>query len=196
MTQTHNVAPSISSTAADNMAGYGSAASTEATPPSMALANANAAAAAAATLQERPKYVYGQNPANDASTTGSRDQDDSGSVAHGGAYSSEPQMQTSYNAEAYGSYAQYADAGADVVGGTGVAVGGYQDAQREYLGQQGYDQNQQAYYDQNAYAAGYNNQAQQGYYDQSGYVATGYDQQAQYNYSQQGYDQAQYNQAQ
>jgi hypothetical protein len=95
-------------------------------------------------------------------------------------------MQTSYDAEAYGSYAQYADAGA--VAGTGVAAGGYQDAQREYQGQQGYDQNQQVYYDQSGHVAGYD-QAQQGYFDQTQYPT-------QYGYAQQpAYDQAQYPQA-
>jgi hypothetical protein len=93
--------------------------------------------------------------------------------------------QTTYNPEAYGSYAKYDDAGQGVVGGSG-----YQNAEREYQGQQGY-------YDQTQQQQGYYNQHQQGY-DQQGY-AVGYDQQAyagqqayvaegqyaQYDYSQQ-----------
>jgi hypothetical protein len=47
-------------------------------------------------------------------------------------------MQTAYNPEAYGSYATYQDPHA-----------GYQDAQRQYQGQQGYQgYDQNAYYDQ------------------------------------------------
>lgn len=179
----HGSSPSVSTVGGAGMAGYG-AASGGATLPSQALAAANAASAAAV-LQERPKYVYGQDP--NAAADSQHDQDDAASEAHGGAYSSQPQAQTGYDAEAYGSYAQYAEGG--------QAEGAYQDAQREYQGQQGYEaqqgyDGQQAYYDQNAYA-GYDQQQQGGFYDQNAYVQ-GYDQQA---YAQ-GYDQTQYDYSQ
>ncbi|KDR80867.1 hypothetical protein GALMADRAFT_222460 [Galerina marginata CBS 339.88] len=172
----HTVAPSLTNEQAAGIA----------TPPSQALAAANAAAAAAAAgpvapLQERPKYVFGQIP---APTHDNASDDDVSDVANG-VYSSEPQAQMAYNAEAYGSYARYDDAGQGVVGGVGVAVGGgYQDAQREYQGQQGYyDQNgQEAYYDQNQQQGYYDQQHQQGY-------AVGYDQQAQYAEGQYDYSQ-------
>jgi hypothetical protein len=52
-----------------------------------------------ARLQERPNYVYGQyDPFN------ARD-DEANDIAQGGPYSSEPQPQTIYNPEVYGSYA-------------------------------------------------------------------------------------------
>ncbi|KAF8075196.1 hypothetical protein FPV67DRAFT_1476397, partial [Lyophyllum atratum] len=76
----HNVSPSMGST---NMAGQG------AFPY-----NGGAA------VQERQQYSYGQG----YEPNGFRD-DDEGEIAHGGAYSSEPQAQAPYNAEAYGSYA-------------------------------------------------------------------------------------------
>lgn len=178
----HNVAPSISSMAGAGMAGFGSAAtSAEATPPSQALANANAAAAAAASLQERPKYVYGQAPEVDNTTQQTQDQGDAATSA--AAYTSEGHVQANYTTDTYGGtyaqYAEYADASANVVGGTG-----YQDAQREYQGQQGYDANQAAYFDQSGYPAGtYDQQTQQAYYNQQAY-ATDYTQ-TQYDYSQQ-----------
>lgn len=149
--RSHNVAPSLSG---DTM----SAAMGAATPPSQALAAANAASASAALaaasaasapLQERPKYVFGQPLDNehDAATA------DDASENAGGVYSSQPIMQMEYNPEAYGSYAKYEDV---------AHTGGYQDAQREYQGQQGYYDNQQ-----------YN----QGYADHQGYAVGGYDQQ-------------------
>lgn len=174
----HNVAPSLSGEAAANIA----------TPPSQLAAASAAAAAPAVPLQERPKYVYGAAvPAHDSAEEQARE------AAHGGAYSADPQAQTAYNAEAYGSYAKYDDAGAGVVGGVGVAVGGvYQDAQREYQGQQGYydqSQYQQGYYDQSQHQQYYDQSTQQAYYDQSQqgqYVVDGqYAQQQQYDYSQQ-----------
>ncbi|KAF8902430.1 hypothetical protein CPB84DRAFT_863927 [Gymnopilus junonius] len=150
----HNVAPSLSGEAMTAAVGA-------ATPPSQALAAANAAsatagaaaAAAAAALQERPKYVFGQPVQNEHGNA----TEDNASETAGGVYSSQPVMQTDYNPEAYGSYAKYEDV---------AHTGGYQDAQREYQGQQGY-------YDQNQYDQGYN----QGYMDQQGYVVGGYDQQ-------------------
>lgn len=88
------------------------------------------AAAAASTpvvLQERPRYVYGQvqnsEPALD---------DDGSEVAHG-AYSTQPEVQQPYNPEAYGSYAAY------------ESQAGYQEATREYQGQQGYNANNYVY---------------------------------------------------
>ena len=171
----HSASASISTA---GVAGYGAAGSV-ATPPSQALAASNAAAAAAV-LQERPKYVYGQDP---NAAADSQNEDDVASEAHGGAYSSQPQPQTGYDAEAYGSYAQYAEGG--------QAEAAYQEAQREYQAQQGYDA-QHGYYDQNAYAAYGQQQQQGGFYDQNAY-AQGYDQQA---YAQQGYDQTQYDYSQ
>ncbi|KAJ3493497.1 hypothetical protein NLJ89_g11006 [Agrocybe chaxingu] len=173
---------------------------TTATPPSQALAAANNTTATTSPLQERPKYVYGQDPT--AATTGNDAavEDDLSDHAHG-AYSSQPQVQAAYNPEAYGSYAKYEDGTAT---GTAVTTGGYQDATREYQAQGGYAvsgnvYDQQAYYDQSAYAqGGYDPQtyiaqggyAQQAYaagYDQTGY-ATGY---AQGGYEQQGQQQQQ-----
>jgi hypothetical protein len=139
---------------------------TAAQPPSEALAAATAAAGATTPasgggLQERPKYVYGQDP----SSSGQEQQhDEAASDAHGGVYSSRPQVQGAYNTEAYGSYAKYEDVGDGIVGSvpTGTAV--YQDAQRAYQGQQEYDQSHYANFDPADYA-----------YDQAQYQ--GYDQQ-------------------
>lgn len=75
-----------------------------------------AGAGAAGALQERPRYAYGQQNAEEV--------DD---MAHG-VYSSQPQPQAPYNPEAYGSYATY---------GGGAAGAGYQEATREYQGQHG-----------------------------------------------------------
>ncbi|KAG2011973.1 hypothetical protein CC2G_012030 [Coprinopsis cinerea AmutBmut pab1-1] len=132
-------------------------------------------------LQERPKYVYGQADPH------SQHDDDVSEHAHG-VYSSQPQMQTAYNPEAYGSYAAYDN------------TAGYQQPTREYQGQQGYTDNTgygaQGYgYDQTAYG---NNNYAQGYdasqypqYDQQGQQQ--YDQQGQQQYDQQGQQQyAQY----
>jgi len=149
---------------AGGVAGVGSATTLGAAVAAAGTAAATTAekTAAAAHLQERPKYVYGQDPTGTASGTTDQQTDDE---AIHGAYSTQPHVQTSYNAEAYGNYAhaQYDD-----------GTGGYQDAQRqEYQGQH------QAYYDQQQYA--------QGGYDQTGYVHAqgGYDQHQQYyDYSQ------------
>lgn len=81
------------------------------------------AAAAGGQLHERPRYTYGQHNEEEA--------DD---IAHG-VYSSQPQPQMPYNPEAYGSYAVY-----DQHNGPAPAAGGYQEATREYQGQQGYVQ--------------------------------------------------------
>jgi len=137
---------------------------TTAQPPSEALASATAAAAATTPasgngLQERPKYVYGQDP---SPTSQQQQHDDTVSDAHGGVYSSQPQVQGSYNAEAYGSYAKYEDVGDGIVGGVPSGTAMYQDAQRAYQGQQEYDQNHYATYDPTHYA-----------YDQSQYRAYG-----------------------
>jgi hypothetical protein len=136
----HSVAPSIGA------AGTAGAYSAYGNSPSDDLA----AARQRAPLQERPKYVYGQEP-------NSSDDDISG------AYSAEPKVQTAYNPEAYAGYAQY------------QAQGGYQDAQREYQGQQG----QYDHTDYHAYSQyqGYD-QSQYGNYDQTGQA---YPQQNQYN---------------
>ncbi|KAF5379404.1 hypothetical protein D9615_006495 [Tricholomella constricta] len=83
----HTVAPSIGST---NMAGQGAY-------PYNGGAGAGGSGAA---IQERQMYTYGQG----YDTNGARD-DDISDLAHGGPYSSEPQMQATYNPEAYGSYA-------------------------------------------------------------------------------------------
>jgi predicted lipid-binding transport protein (Tim44 family) len=117
---------------------------TAAQPPSRALAAAAAATAASGgSLQERPKYVYGQDPSH-AYQQWQHD-DVASDIAHGGAYSSQPQVQSAYNAEAYGSYAKYEDVGHGVVGGVPAGTAMYQDAQRAYQGQQGYDQEYAAY---------------------------------------------------
>jgi len=127
--------------------------------PSQALAAATAAttpASGGSGLQERPKYVYGQDP---SPTNQQQQNDDNASDTHGGAYSSQPQVQGAYNAEAYGGYAKYEDVGDGIVGSvpTGTAV--YQDAQRAYQGQQGYDH---SHYDPTHYAP-YNQSQYQGY---------------------------------
>ena len=132
-------------------------------PPSEALAAATAATtpASGGGLQERPKYVYGQDP---SPATEQQQHDDTVSDAHGGVYSSQPQAQGAYNAEAYGSYAKYEDVGDGIVGGVPTGTAEYQEAQRAYQGQQGYDQ---SHYDPAHYA-----------YDQSQYQ--GYGQQPHY----------------
>lgn len=78
-------------------------------------ATAYGAAAAGGAMQERPRYAYGQH-----------NHDEMDDMANG-VYSSQPQPQVSYNPEAYGSYANY--------GGAATGVG-YQEATREYQGQQ------------------------------------------------------------
>ena len=155
----HTVAPSIGS---PGMAGQGafsygatnSSTSAYSDPAASTTAVAAAAASASHALQERPKYVYGQA---DASEQQQHSGDDDLSEHAHGAYSSEPQVQQSYNAESYGSYAAY-DGNA-----------GYQDATREYQGQEGYGQ--------------------------EGYAAQGYDAYGNHPYGQQyaqGYDASQY----
>jgi len=156
MTET-NIAPSLKEP-------YVPYTGTSAQPPSEALAAETAATAATVAagggLQERPKYVYGQDP---SPTSQQQQHDDTVSDAHGGVYSSQPQVQGTYNAEAYGSYAKYEDVGDGIVGSvpTGTAV--YQDAQRAYQGQQEYDQNHYATYDPNTHYT----------YDQSQYRGYG-----------------------
>jgi hypothetical protein len=149
----HNIAPSLNEP-------YIPHSSATAQPPSQALAASNAADTAAAnggSLQERPKYVYGQDP---SPANQQRQYDDSASdIAYGGAYSSEPQVQGAYNAEAYGSYAKYEDVGNGIVGGVPAGTAVYQDAQRAYQGQQGYDQSDYATYDPSHYE-GYGQQQQ------------------------------------
>jgi len=144
---------------------------TTAQPPSEALAAATAAPAATSSatipasgggLQERPKYVYGQDPSPTSPTSPTSQQHDTVSDAHGGAYSSRPQVQGAYNAEAYGNYAKYDDAGDGIVGSVPGGSGAYQDAQRAYQGQQEYDQGHYATYDPAHYA-----------YDQSQYRGYG-----------------------
>lgn len=135
-------------------------------PPSRALQAANAAATTVTSggLQERPKYVYGQDP----TANQQRQYDDVASdVAYGGAYSSQAQVQGAYNAEAYGSYAQYQDVSNGVVGDVPTGTATYQDAQRAYQGQQGYDQSHYATYDPSHYAS----------YDQAQYEGYGQQQQ-------------------
>ena len=155
-----NIAPSLKEP-------YVPISGTTAQPPSEALAAATAATATTAAtttptsgggLQERPKYVYGQDP---SLTSQQQQHDDAVSDAHGGVYSSQPQAQGAYNTEAYGSYAKYEDVGDGIVGSvpTGTAV--YQDAQRAYQGQQEYDQSHYAIYDPAHYA--YDQSQYQGY---------------------------------
>jgi hypothetical protein len=187
----HSIAPSLSSPGVAGQGAFGSYGATDNSTGSGAGAGVAVgaavgvgAAAAVATgvagahgLQERPKYVYGQvNSPNQ----GEDHADDTSEHAHG-AYSSEPMAQQTYNAEAYGSYAAY-----DTQGYTQNYQdnsGGYQDAQREYQGQEGYAVGG---YDQ---AYGYENhpyghQQQQGTYDAAQYAQydanqyAGYDQNA------------------
>lgn len=150
-----NIAPSLKEP-------YVPYSATTAQPPSQALAAAVAATtpASGGTLQERPKYVYGQDP----SSTNQQQLDDTGSDAHGGAYSSQPQVQGAHNAEAYDNYARYENVGDGIVGSVPAGTAEYQDAQRAYQGQQGYDQSHYATYDP-------------GHYDQSQYQAYGQQQQ-------------------
>ncbi|KAG5641616.1 hypothetical protein DXG03_004639 [Asterophora parasitica] len=78
----HHATPSIGG---PNMAGHGAFAA--------GAGAAGMAVGVGATIQERQMYTYGQN------------YDDTASDHAHGAYSSEPQMQATYNPEAYGSYA-------------------------------------------------------------------------------------------
>lgn len=139
---------------------------TTAQPPSQALAAEVAATtpASGGGLQERPKYVYGQDP---SPTSQQQQHDDAASDTHGGAYSSQPQVQGAYNAEAYGSYAKYEDVGDGIVGSVPSGSAVYQDAQRAYQGQQGYDQSHYAAYDTGHYAS-YDQSQYQGYGQQDG----------------------------
>jgi len=163
----HNVAPSISSNLAMNLAGYGSgsadnaAASSSAVPPSELLSASNGPAAAGPQLHERPKYVFGQEPSGDP-----------GSIDDPAQYSAHP---SGYDQEAYG-YPSGSE---------------YQDAERAYQQAAGgyYDQN--GYYypaagaatgaaDANAYAAGvgqyydYSQYPQQQQHQQQGQAQGGY----------------------
>ena len=167
-----NVAPSLK----EPYVPYSAAAATV-QPPSQTLAAETAAAGATATvaggLQERPKYVYGQDP---TPVNQQRQQDDVATdVAQGGPYSSQPQPQSAYNAEAYGNYAKYEDVGDGIVGGVPAGTAMYQDAERAYQGQQGYDQNQYVTYDPSHYAT----------YDQAQYEGYVQQQHAAYDYAQQ-----------
>jgi len=168
----HNVAPSLN----EPYVPYSAGAARE---PSRTLAAATSTTIPAngVVLQERPKYVYGQGP---AATTEKQEQqeeqrqqqhDDAGSDAHGGAYSSEPQVQIAYDAEAYGNYAKYDDIGNGVVGGVPAGTAVYQDAERAYQGQPGYNQ---SHYIPAHYTS----------YDRSQYHGYGQQQQA-YGYSSQ-----------
>lgn len=186
----HSIAPSISSPGIAGKGAFGSYGATDTSgsgsgaaagaATGVAVGAAAVAAGASHGLQERPKYVYGQM---EPQQNQDDHPDDASEHAHG-VYSSEPMAQQTYNAEAYGSYAAY-DA-------QGAYNGGYQDATREYQGQEGYavggydqgygyenhpyGQNQQATYDAaqyaqyDQYAADPNQYAQ---YDHSAYVATG-----------------------
>ena len=152
----HRVAPSLS----EPYVPYPAA---TAQPPSQV----PAPAPSGGVLQERPKYVYGQDP---SVANQQRQHDDSASEIINGAYSSQPQAQRPYDAEAYGNYAKYEDVDNGVVGGvpTGSAI--YQDAQRAYQGQQGYDQGHYGTYDASHYDQSRYGQQQQ----QQHVVAYGY----------------------
>lgn len=179
MTETsHNVTPSLKEP-------YIPYSARTAKQPSQTPAAATSAATAASVLQERPKYVYGQGVTTTSEKQQDQDQDqqqqqqhdDAVSDAHGGAYSSEPQVQNAYNPEAYGHYAKYEDIGDGVVGGVPAGTTLYQDAERAYQGQQGYNQ---GHYDAAHYAS----------YDRSQYHGYGQQQQQAYGHSSQ-YPQAQ-----
>ena len=152
-----NIAPSLK----EPYVPYSGNSATTAQLPSQALAAAAAATtpASGGGLQERPKYVYGQDP---SSTNQQQQHDETASDTHGGAYSSQPQVQGDYNAEAYGSYAKYEDVGDGIVGSVPAETAVYQDAQRAYQGQQGYDQSHYATYDPAHYAS-YDQSQYQGY---------------------------------
>ena len=127
----HNVAPSISSSIAMNLAGYGAsggaAPSDPVASPSEALAASNAPTAIGAPhLHERPKYVFGQSRDGDQPDVGENHPMDTQ-----GAYNSHL---ASYDQNAYG----YA-------GGSG-----YQDAERAYQAT-GVEAAAGGYYDQNGY---------------------------------------------
>jgi len=108
------------------------------------------AAASTPVLQERPRYVYGQEPVHNSEPAL---EDEGSDVAHG-AYSTQPQVQQPYNPEAYGSYAAY------------ESQAGYQEATREYQGQQGYNANDYAYEPQQHQGyAGYDYAAASAYAD-------------------------------
>jgi hypothetical protein len=156
-----NIAPSLKET-------YVPYSGTTAQPPSQALAAANAATTAASGggLQERPKYVYGQDP-SPTSQQQEQQHDETASDTHGGAYSSEPQVQDVYNAEAYGDYAKYEDVGDGIVGSVPAGTAVYQDAQRAYQGQQGYDQNHYATYDPSYDQSQYQGYGQQPHHPQA-----------------------------
>lgn len=130
----HNVAPSISG--GPGMAGHGAYNSS---PLVNTVTQADTTRAGPTGLHERPQYTFGQ----DFRQTGNNRQDqvvddDAMDAAHGGAYSSEPQQQAPYNHEAYGSYAPYEN----------TTAARYQDATREYQGQQGYEEAAQYYQQQ------------------------------------------------
>lgn len=172
----HNVAPSLT----EPYVPYSAGAAAKHASPTLAAATATTTIPAnGVALQERPKYVYGQGPT--ATSEKQEDQqhqqhDDAVSDGHGGAYSSEPQVQLAYDAEAYGNYAKYEDIGNGVVGGMPAGTAVYQDAERAYQGQPGYNQGQQGY-----------NQGQQGY-KQSHYIPahyTSYDRSQYHGYGQQ-----------
>jgi hypothetical protein len=151
------------------------------TPEAATSAATPASGGGGVALQERPKYVYGQGVTTTSEKQEQQDQDeqqqqqqhdDAVSDAHGGAYSSEPQVQSAYNPEAYGHYAKYEDIGDGVVGGVPAGTTVYQDAERAYQGQQGYNQ---GHYDPANHAS----------YDRSQYHGYGQHQQQAYGYSSQ-----------
>jgi hypothetical protein len=186
---TRNMAETNQNVTPSNKESYAPYPATTAKPPSQILAAATATTTAAATpatpasggggvLQERPKYVYGQNP----TTTNQQEQqqqqeeqqhDDAASDTHGGVYSSQPQIQSAYNAEAYGGYAKYEDVSDGIVGSVPPGTAVYQDAQRAYQGQQGYDQRHYASYDRSQYQ-GYGQQQQASGYSASAQPAQAY----------------------
>ena len=170
----HNVAPSLTEPYVPYSAGGAAA---KQVSPTLAAATATTIPASGGVLQERPKYVYGQGP---TTTSGKQEEqeeqqhqqhDDAVSDAHGGAYSSEPQVQLAYDAEAYANYAKYEDIGNGVVGGVPAGTAVYQDAERAYQGQPGYGQ---SHYIPAHYTS----------YDRSQYHGYGQQQQA-YGYSSQ-----------
>lgn len=140
----HNVAPSISSSIAMNLAGYGANGTTPSAPvasPSEALAASNAPTAVGAPqLHERPKYVFGQ---------GDPDAGNGQPVDGDGAYGSQPYDQNAYGYPGGSGYqdAERAYQTAAAAGGPegAAAAGGYYDQHGYYYSNSN---------DPNAYAAG------------------------------------------
>lgn len=166
----HNVAPSISSTMAMNIAGY-SAASGAASrlPPSEAVLDEGPMAIGAPHLHERPKYVFGQNPeggeteGGPGGDAGEHQQGDPSSAAYDERYA-QPHYEDSYAysnpgyQDAERAYQATASASA-----AGPGAGGYYDQNGYYYPAGGHGGDPRAYVD---YSQGQGQD--QGYHQQQG----------------------------